>query len=77
MEQVDISISLNLIEELFRTSRQTREHDLVSTLILELKSSIETYLANRLQRGHSVSLQQAFNHCCEELVSDEDDWMLE
>ena len=77
MEHIDISISLNLVEDLFRKSRQTREYDVVSTLILELKSSIETYLGDRLKRGHAVSLQQAFNHCCEELVSDEEDWMLE
>ena len=77
MENIDIEISLNLVEELFRKSRQTREYDIVSTLILELKSSMETFLGDRLQRGHMVSLQLAFNHCCEELVSEEDEWMLE
>ena len=76
-EYIDVSVSLNLVEEMFRKSRQTREYDVVSTLILELKISIESYLGNRLQRGHAVSIQQAFNHCCSELVSDEEDWMLD
>ena len=62
---------------MFKKSRQTRDYDVVSTLILELKTSMESYLGNRLQRGHAVSIQQAFNHCCEELVSEEEDWMLD
>ena len=74
MESVQINISLDLIEEMFAKSYKTREFDICSTLILELKSSIESYLQSRLARGHAVSLHKAFNHCCSELVEEEDDW---
>ena len=74
MDAVQITISLDFIEEMFSKSLKTREFDICSTLVLELKSSIESYLQNRLERGHAVSLHKAFSHCCAELVEEDDDW---
>ena len=69
-----MTISLDFIEDMFSKSLKTREFDICSTLVLELKASIESYLQSRLERGHAVSLHKAFNHCCSELVEEEDDW---
>jgi len=74
MDAVQVTISLDLIEDMFSKSIKTREFDICSTLVLELKASIESYLQSRLERGHTVSLHKAFNHCCMELVEEEDDW---
>lgn len=74
MDAVQITISLDLIEQMFSKSLKTREFDICSTLVLELKASIESYLQSRLERGHAVSLHKAFNHCCMELVEEEDSW---
>ena len=74
MDAVQVTISLDLIEDMFSKSLRTREFDICSTLVLELKTSIESYLQSRLERGHAVSLHKAFNHCCAELVEEDDDW---
>ena len=77
MQFMDVSLSLNLVEDMFRKSRKTIEFNVCSSLVLEIKTSMESYISDRLVRGHKISLRQAFTHCCEELVSEEEDWMLD
>ena len=75
MEQIKIVVSVDAVEELFRNSRQCREFAVCTTLILELKQSVETYLSNQLQGGHSVSIQNAFDNAIYDIVVFEDEFM--
>ena len=68
-------VSADLVEELFSNSRKCREFAVCTTLILELKQCIETYLSNRLQCGHSVSIQNAFDSAIDDIVVFDEDWM--
>ena len=74
MNQVKVEIDIGLIEELFINCYKTREYEVASTMILELKESVEIYLGNKLVRGYPVSLMQAFSYCVDELVLCEDEF---
>ena len=74
MNEIKFEVDISTVEELFINSYKTRHYDVASTMILELKDSIEIFVVNRLMRGHSVSLQQAFNHCVDDLVICEDEF---
>jgi len=74
MEQIKIRISVDLVEDLFRNSHKCRNFAVCTTTILELTHSVEIFLVQRLQRGHSVSIQDAFDSALSDIVTFEDDW---
>ena len=74
MNSIKINISEELIEEMFRKSRKCCEFMMCTTLILEIKHSVENYLSSNLKLGNHISLQDAFLDAISDLTSD-DDWM--
>ncbi len=72
MDGVKLTISLDLVEELFCNSSQTREYEGSHTLITELKSFMEQNMTMNLLLGHHVSLQDSFENAVNELIFDDD-----
>lgn len=66
-----IEIKVDIIEELFRQTTAHRKLYPCSTLICELKTSIETYISERLIQNKFVSLRTAMNRCLTELLTEE------
>ena len=69
-----MTISVDLVEELFRNSLKCKEFAVCTTTILELKHSVEIFLQTRLIRGSSISLPDAFENALDDIVVFEDDW---
>ena len=75
-----IILDLCVVEELFQMSTASRKIYPCSTLMVELKQSMETYMSVRLVRGGFISMKTAFNHCVNEMMTedarvlDEDSW---
>jgi hypothetical protein len=61
---IQISIALEMVESLM--SKQT--HYAGSVLLQEIKTSMETYIKNGLERGCKISLIEAFDDAWTELV---------
>lgn len=73
MDPVKITLSFEVVDDFFRNSRKCRAFIQCTTLILEIKHSTEVYIANKLEAGEAVSLQNGFNHTVNELIHPEDD----
>ena len=71
---ISVEISIDLVEEMFAKSYYNREFEICSTMIIELKNSMENYISDRLQRGHKVDIQGAFDFCSDEMVDCDDEW---
>ena len=77
MDGIKITLSVDLVEELFRNSLRCRAYAVCTTTILELKHSVEHFLQTRLRRGTSISIQDAFENALDDIVVFEDDWQLD
>ena len=66
-----IQIDVDVVEELFQISTASQKIYPCSTLMLELKQSMESYIGGRLMKGGFVSMKTAFNHCVNELLSED------
>ena len=66
-----IEFKVDVIEELFRQTKAHRKLYPCSTLICELKRSIETYISERLIQNKFVSLRTAMNKCLTELLAED------
>ena len=65
--KVSVKLTLDLVESLI--SENTPYTGTV--LLCEIRDSMQTFLRNGLVRGCTVSLQAAFQHAWDELISDE------
>ena len=66
-----IDIRVDIVEDLFQRSNNSHRIYPCSTLILELKQSMESYMTDRLIKGGFVSLLTAFNHCLREMLTED------
>jgi hypothetical protein len=69
---IEVSVSVDKVEELFENSYQTRQYKPCTTMILELKLAMDLHITARLLRGEKVSLPEAFHHACDEIIFDSD-----
>ena len=76
MDPIKITISVDLIEELFDTSPRTKEYEGCTTLILELQQATEIILVKHLLAGRETSITKCFDHALDDLVFIEEDWRL-
>jgi hypothetical protein len=61
---INVTIDVELVESLMSLHTQYTG----SVLLQEIKSAMETYIKNGLERGCKVSLQQSFDNAWTELV---------
>ena len=71
MSQVKVEIDIEVIEEIFHESFARRDIFPCSTLILELKESVQSYIAEMLSGGKAVSLRTAVKSCLSDLLCED------
>jgi len=76
MDPIKITISVDLVEELFDSSPRTKEYEACTTLILELQLATEMILVAHLLEGRETSIPKCFDHALDDLVFLEEDWRL-
>jgi hypothetical protein len=76
MDPIKITLSVDMIEELFDTSPRTKEYECCTTLILELQQATEIILIKHLLEGRETSIPKCFDHALDDLVFIEQDWRL-
>ncbi len=68
MDGVVVSISMELVEDLFCNSKDTREYEGSHTLLTELKSCMEQNITMNLLQGRYVSLKDSFANAVDQLI---------
>jgi hypothetical protein len=76
MNAIKITLSVDLVEDLFNTSPRTKEYQCCTTLILELKHEMENSMTQNLLEGLRTSITEVFDHALDELVfiDSSEDW---
>ena len=73
MDRIQINIPIDLVEQLFSRSKYLDHLVSCSTLILELKTSMERGMIHRLGKGFDISLTQSFEDAIYDLVDYDSD----
>ena len=71
MNRCKINLDIQVVEELFMYTRACKTIAPCSTFILELKHSMEIYMAERLLQQKFISLRTGMNHCLTEMLSED------
>ena len=69
--QCQLSLGVEIVEQLFLDHAASKTVYPCSTFILELKQSMESYMSCRLLQGKFVSIKTAVNHCLKELLTED------
>ena len=68
---IKVEIELEVIEEIFHESFARRDVFPCSTLILELKESVQSFISEMLSAGKAVSLRTAVKSCLSDLLCED------
>ena len=68
---IKVVIELEMVEKIFHESFARRDIFPCSTLILELKESVQSYIAEMLSGGKAVSLRTAVKSCLSDLLCED------